>query len=363
MQISCLILRHLLQTICNAHAITSLRDDTHVPETAETAERAPFVTYDREQIRFATAIYPRVSLLNHSCNSNVISSFKLNSSTIVVKAARLIEKSNEIYNSYGPHYLKMGLIERKQALLDQYRFNCDCDQCNSQLVGMKLSKDSSSLRCTKCLVDEVTIEIKSCISSFSLQCPNCKIEIEYQEYVTIFEKLNYELGQLDLNRSSIEVSRRNFHELSRMLNFYRRYLMINEKLELVNKCKRINNNFRFFYLDYSKICDCLARVSCNLKEFEKANDILECNVKLLASIYNMEVGDGSALKGTQFSIEFANELFKLAEIQCNCGYWSKALENVSKAISIGENCYSSDNQLISEFYELRKNILNVLKNV
>lgn len=69
-------------------------------------------TFDREQIRFATAIYPRVSLLNHSCNSNVISSFKPNSRTIVVKAARDIQISDEVFNCYGPHYLKMGLIER-----------------------------------------------------------------------------------------------------------------------------------------------------------------------------------------------------------------------------------------------------------
>jgi hypothetical protein len=41
--IACLILRHLLQTICNAHAITQLKDD---------GQDSDQMTYDREQIRY-----------------------------------------------------------------------------------------------------------------------------------------------------------------------------------------------------------------------------------------------------------------------------------------------------------------------
>ena len=114
--ISSLILRFLLQSICNAHAIT------HVSENENDFNQQ--ITYNREQLRYATAIYPKVSLLNHSCMPNVLSTFNENSTIIVVKASKQILPGEEIFNCYGPHYLKMNLLERKQSLLDQYRFDC-----------------------------------------------------------------------------------------------------------------------------------------------------------------------------------------------------------------------------------------------
>lgn len=56
-----LILRHIAQLISNAHAITKL-----------TADSSPDVASE-SQVRVATAIYPSVSMLNHSCNPNIIS--------------------------------------------------------------------------------------------------------------------------------------------------------------------------------------------------------------------------------------------------------------------------------------------------
>ena len=138
--ISSLILRHLLQTICNAHAITELKDNGNSIDS----------TLDREQIRYATAIYPRVSLLNHACNSNVLSSFNENSSVIVVKSARSIKKNDEVFNCYGPHYLKMGFIERRQALMEQYHFECSCQACMDQINKSVSDCNKAALKCFQC---------------------------------------------------------------------------------------------------------------------------------------------------------------------------------------------------------------------
>lgn len=60
--ISSLLLRHILQLICNGHAITKINarpngnDDILI----------------EEQTRIATAIYPSASLMNHSCDPNII---------------------------------------------------------------------------------------------------------------------------------------------------------------------------------------------------------------------------------------------------------------------------------------------------
>ena len=156
--VSCLILRHLLQTICNAHAITKLRDNSDTS--------AKVSTLDREQIRFATAIYPRVSLLNHSCNSNVLSSFREDSDVIVVKSGRPIAAGCEIFNSYGPHYLKMGFLERRQSLIEQYHFECGCEPCLQQINKSISHSNVAALKCLNCQSHQTILEIRSeCLST------------------------------------------------------------------------------------------------------------------------------------------------------------------------------------------------------
>ena len=56
-----LLLRHIVQLVSNAHAVTELLED-----------EAGSV----EQARLATAIYPAASLMNHSCVPRIVNSFR-----------------------------------------------------------------------------------------------------------------------------------------------------------------------------------------------------------------------------------------------------------------------------------------------
>ena len=66
-----LLLRHILQLVCNAHAITSIQTEP----TSETARDAAVETNvsSTEQTRVATAIYPTASLMNHACDPTIVS--------------------------------------------------------------------------------------------------------------------------------------------------------------------------------------------------------------------------------------------------------------------------------------------------
>ena len=61
--IGSLLLRHIEQLVCNAHAITELL----VTETSNSS-----LVDSKSQERIATAIYPTTSLLNHSCDPSII---------------------------------------------------------------------------------------------------------------------------------------------------------------------------------------------------------------------------------------------------------------------------------------------------
>ena len=65
MYIGGLLLRHIQQLVCNAHAITE------VQVTSTAGEATP--VEETSQVRVATAIYPTASLMNHSCDPTIIS--------------------------------------------------------------------------------------------------------------------------------------------------------------------------------------------------------------------------------------------------------------------------------------------------
>ena len=60
--IGSLLLRHIQQLICNAHAIT-------VMSSGETSDG---LVFSNNQDKLASAIYPTASLMNHSCKPNII---------------------------------------------------------------------------------------------------------------------------------------------------------------------------------------------------------------------------------------------------------------------------------------------------
>ncbi|KAJ9586076.1 hypothetical protein L9F63_020273, partial [Diploptera punctata] len=115
-----LILRHIAQLVCNAHAITKLQ--TLPPEH----EDQQVVTETQERI--ATAIYPTASMMNHSCDPSIINSFY--NDILIVRACKDIPKEAEVFNCYGPHYRRMGQQERQDVLQLQYFFKCTCEPCS-----------------------------------------------------------------------------------------------------------------------------------------------------------------------------------------------------------------------------------------
>lgn len=60
-----LLLRHILQLVCNANAITELQT---VPQAGGSSS-----VMNQRQVKVATGIFPTASLMNHSCNPTVIS--------------------------------------------------------------------------------------------------------------------------------------------------------------------------------------------------------------------------------------------------------------------------------------------------
>ncbi|KAK5850854.1 hypothetical protein PBY51_001695 [Eleginops maclovinus] len=151
------VLRHMLQLRCNAQAIITLQDTG--------AENSP-VQSSRE-IRIATAIFPTLSLLNHSCCPNTSLAFstethlsadfsesvaekrsKDSGVTVTVRAARDIPPGQEILHCYGPHSSRMAIQERQRLLQEQYYFLCRCEACTLQQQSEKDDASEGRVQCS-----------------------------------------------------------------------------------------------------------------------------------------------------------------------------------------------------------------------
>ncbi|XP_053187879.1 SET and MYND domain-containing protein 4 [Scomber japonicus] len=164
------VLRHILQLRCNAQAILMLQDTGKANSPVQSSQ----------EIRIATAIFPTLSLLNHSCCPNTSMVFSTGASgdlpgsdlsadysedvvehsgkacgvTVTVRAAKAITPGQEILHCYGPHSGRMVTQQRKRLLQEQYYFVCQCEACNlpeqQEEDGPEDRQQWSGLLCVKC---------------------------------------------------------------------------------------------------------------------------------------------------------------------------------------------------------------------
>lgn len=82
-----------------------------------------------DQGRIFTAIFPKISMLNHSCDPNIRNHF--DGPFLTIHASQNIAENEQIFNCYGQHYKLVHGQDRRSNLLQQYYFECECEKCES----------------------------------------------------------------------------------------------------------------------------------------------------------------------------------------------------------------------------------------
>lgn len=73
------------------------------------------------------AAMPFFSLINHSCNPNILRHSRSN--YMIIYVIYPIKKGEQLYDNYGQHYAITPKEERQKELLKQYYFKCNCLAC------------------------------------------------------------------------------------------------------------------------------------------------------------------------------------------------------------------------------------------
>lgn len=197
-----LIMLHMGQLVSNGHAISGLRttltsefECIEPPDTIKVGRLHCFV----RSVRAFTGLFPRISLLNHSCDPNIWNSFK--GSTLTIHASRAIGEGEEVFNCYGPNYKLMDTTERRQALREQYCFECKCAKCQ------QVPEDKTHLQYFQCSACSEIIYTDEARNYWwrnldyrpKIGCPKCGKRISFRLYKEFLEQLGkVEAGEVNI---------------------------------------------------------------------------------------------------------------------------------------------------------------------
>ncbi|XP_074968977.1 protein-lysine N-methyltransferase SMYD4 isoform X2 [Phalacrocorax aristotelis] len=308
------MLRHVLQLQCNAQAITVMQ---------ELGSRDGAVV-NKKPARLATAFFPVLSLLNHSCSPNISVSFSGTAAT--VRASQPIPSGQEIFHCYGPHRCRMRVAERQQ-LLSQYFFECRCQAC----------------------LDELESDVKSVVPMRnSFCCPSCQASMQGEEMLCC----SNEACAISVSRESLSLRLRDLqHQMEKALELLRDR-KADQAIKMLLKCQMDAGNFLSpEHLLMGEMEDRLAQVYATLGKWQEAARHLEKSIEIV------EMHHGSS------SVEIGHELFKLAQILFNGFAVSQALSTIQRAEEILSVHCGPQSAQIQELQEMKTCLLELPTNI
>ncbi|NXK85378.1 SMYD4 protein, partial [Formicarius rufipectus] len=318
------MLRHVLQLQCNAQAITVMQELG--PRDGAVVNKKP--------VRLATAFFPVLSLLNHSCCPNTSVSFSGTAAT--VRASQPIPKGQEIFHCYGPHQCRMSVAER-QHLLSQYFFECRCQVCLGELES----------------------DVKSVVAMRnSFCCPSCRAPMR-EHWRRSNGGAEEDLLCCSDEACATSVSRENLsHRLRDLQQEIKKALDLlrdrktDQAIKILLKCQMDAENFLSpEHLLMGEMEDHLAQVYATLGKWHEAARHLKKSIEIV----EMHHGPSSE--------EIGHELFKLAQILFNGFAVSEALSTIQRAEEILSMHCGPQSAQIQELQEMKTCLSELPKTI
>lgn len=312
--VGAMILRHIAQLVCNGHAITKL--DRMLPEN-ENKE-----VFTEQQVRIATAIYPSASMMNHSCDPNIINSFY--NQYLIVRACKDISKGEEVFNCYGPHFRHMGLQERQEALRSQYFFTCTCRPCS--LSGQQdFQERFSALLCPKCSGPV----LQGTESSHRMTCSDCghsdSVIGQIQDAFKAHALFNEGIMALDIGDMKQALKKFEACWYLRQQCLYKSHKDLTTCVDQLAKCYSMLGK-------YGRSVECLLHILPAVEEqfgsnsIEVANELQKLSDVMIRDISDQPLGSAAYLekhKRTTECVQRAKQIFEL-----HYGIWNTGLQDI-----------------------------------
>ncbi|XP_018306550.1 SET and MYND domain-containing protein 4 isoform X2 [Mycetomoellerius zeteki] len=330
--VSSLLLRHILQLISNGHAITKIK--AVLNNTCYNKNKV----FTQQEDRIATAIYPSASMMNHSCDPNIMNSFL--GQFLITKATQDIAAGEEVFNCYGADFRRMLRKDRQEKMESQYCFKCDCAACTIPECEDILKKFIAK-KCPECngpLNDNCSVLYRS-----SMYCMDCGAAV----YENIYD-FTLRQAQHYFEKAEICIENENY----------------DEALDKLKKCLRLRKDALYKYHDdIADTMDFIAKVYAIVGQWLNSISYLEHNIVAIEEKYG------------SWSIEVCNEINKLTDIcleylQEESNTSSKFYKNtlkktrryLNRAQEIIDFTYGPWNEVYHEIAVKKEILSSILKN-
>jgi len=226
---------------------------------------------DDERHQISLVIYPRVSLLNHSCKPNAFLAFG-SFGKVQVKLTEAVQAGDEVCISYGPMATRAFAHVRQEFLHEKYSFHCECTACaKGSQVRVEHEQTlhlSQTYKCQEC---------EGPILESGVECVHCGAEID----------LGVITGKMKQVKEIVKKAR---------MQPSRHVVLFTEAFAIG---KEIFFEMHNMLID---IRDKLAKACAQAGHFQDAAELVFENYKTICPRYGKD------------SIEAANELIKLASL-------------------------------------------------
>ncbi|XP_040037658.2 protein-lysine N-methyltransferase SMYD4 [Gasterosteus aculeatus] len=322
------VLRHVLQLRCNAQAILTLQDTGAANSPVQSSS----------EIRIATAIFPTLSLLNHSCCPNTSLRFSTGTSvsadcsesvteygstargvTVTVRASKAIPAGQEILHCYGPHSSRMATRERQRLLQEQYYFLCQCEACTQRQQQQEEEEEAKG--------SESTPQWSGV--GGGLVCGKCKgfLKEGAKGFICLRSSCGHRVSAPEVSRRLQEIKA----DLEKAVD-----LMERERPDEALRLLRRTQNQPGLTLAEThplqgELADATARAHATMGDWNNAASYLERSAVAIAAQYGED------------SIELGRQLFKLAQLHFNGAARGPALSVIPKVrrlfcLHVGPHC-------------------------
>ncbi|KAI1231851.1 hypothetical protein IHE44_0007489 [Lamprotornis superbus] len=280
---------------------------------------------DKKPVRLATAFFPVLSLLNHSCCPNTSVSFSGTAAT--VRASQPISSGQEVLHCYGPHWCRMRAAERQQ-LLSQYFFECHCQAC----------------------LEELESGVKSVVSiRNSFCCPKCQAQMKGEEDTLCCSN---EACATSASRDHLSGRLQDLQQQIKKALDLLRVGKADQAIKMLLKCQMDAGTFLSpEHLLMGEMEDHLAQVYATLGKWQEAARHLKKSIEIV------EIHHGPS------SVETGHELFKLAQILFNGFAVSEALSTIQRAEGILSVHFGPQSAQIQELQEMKACLSQLPRNI
>uniref|UniRef100_A0A182TQX6 MYND-type domain-containing protein n=1 Tax=Anopheles melas TaxID=34690 RepID=A0A182TQX6_9DIPT len=153
------LLVHNLQLLqFNAHEVSEM-----IRETAEDIGKSTFI---------GGGLYPTLALFNHSCDPGVTRYYRGNQ--VCVRTVKNIPADSMVAENYGPLFTQVRRDERRDTLLHQYRFTCQCVPCvENWPLFTEMDPGVIRFRCDSGKICSNVLLIPAAVNDFMVKCTEC----------------------------------------------------------------------------------------------------------------------------------------------------------------------------------------------